>query len=577
MKIFFFLTIMANIAIADQMVDTSGYDVKLAEKLNAALKNYDLEFRLVDQNGSGVSLSDYAGKKELVITSIMPECDNEKIVKAAKKLSKNIIFLNPDASTDRDVQSAKFPDQTILMDENQQVSLSLQFTNAGDYVVMDPGTQKIKKSGNFLDKKKEKSCKIPYVTYVPGQFYKEVIPALKNACLNCHANTQNLDYFQTLESVQSWKQMMLRTIRLRRMPPGADPHYSHINSHSAKDVLIITKWLESGAVIEGKMKENYERMIKARANYKPPVPKDRVIRPVVLFDLPPEKISAGGSDFYKHYTTETPTTQDFYATSFFFDINDNVAHHVALHYSMKPFPKVDLKGRPIDEPGSMPLYGNNPERITGTYKNKIIEGFKFQDPNIIHLSRTKGMQHSPRGTTYFIPKGSYLNLEIHYNPSGKDEESKNVLTIFHDESLKDRPKLKRFSMMPNDGTVIAQPFEKDSVVTMTYKLKENIDLLGYGLHMHYRARSGKLYAQLPGEKKSKLIFSIPTYQYKLQVNSMLETPISLPKDTVITHEMHYDNSKENLSNPGPEKAVKIGISILNDENYLPRFYYVEKQ
>lgn len=577
MKLFWIFTLLGQLAVADQMVDNSGFDLKLTEKLNQVLKNNDLEFRLVDQTGSGVSLSDYSGKKELLITSIMPECDNKKIVEASHKLSKNILFLNPVEATNRDEQTKNFPKETILMDENQQVSLSLQFTHAGDYVVIDPATQKVLKAGNLLGKKNKKSCNIPYVTYVQGNFYKEVLPALKSACLNCHTNTKNLDYFQTMDSIQSWKQMMLRTIRLRRMPPGADPYYSHLVTHSAQDITTITKWLESGPVIEDGIKEEYDRMIKGRVKTNPAVVKDRVIQPVILFDLPPEKVSASGSDFYKHYTTDTPTTQDYYATSFFFDINDNVAHHVALHYSKKPFPKVDLKGNPIDTPGTMLLYGNNPERITGTYKNKIIPGYKFRDPNIIHLSRSKGLQQSPRGTNYFIPKGSYLNLEIHYNPSGKDEESKNILTIFHDESLKDRPKIKRFSMMPNDGTIIAAPFEKDSVVSMSYKLTEDIDLLGYGLHMHYRARSGKVYAQRPDEKTKTLIFSIPTYQYKIQVTSILETPIPLPKGTVITHEMHYDNSKENLSNPAPEKAIKIGTSVLNDENYLPRFIYVEKK
>ena len=124
MKKLFFLIALLNIAIADEMVDNSGYDVKLTEKLSTALKNYDLEFRLVDLLGTGVSLSDYAGKKDLVIISLLPDCNDKKIVKSANKISKNIIFINPDPNTKRDVQAKTFPAKTILMDENQQVSSS---------------------------------------------------------------------------------------------------------------------------------------------------------------------------------------------------------------------------------------------------------------------------------------------------------------------------------------------------------------------------------------------------------------------------------------------------------------------
>lgn len=566
------------------MVDTSAFSITADQRLNKLLETNDLEFRLPNQYGTGVSLSSFYNKKEIYLYSFLPSCQADQFMKKYKQMSGNKksqahLLINGEINAKREELETAYPKQPILIDMNQQVSNSLLFKKSGDYVVYNVKKQKVTKVGNVFGKKTlpASDCEIKYVSYLPdtNQFREKIVPALVRTCVYCHVGENNLSYFQNIEKIRSWKNMMLRTIRLNRMPPGADPYYSHLEFDlTTQDVLDVTKWLEAGAPATAEDGEFYLQEIQKNGKRKRGLEGLKGTEEVVLFPLIEEKVSATGGDFYKHYTTETPTTRDYYFTYFDISVNPNVAHHIALHHSMKPFPKVDLKGNPIGGE-NMALYGNNRIPTPASYNGKSIPAFKFQDPNIIHLSRVSGLGFAPRGTIYFIPKGSYLNFEIHYSPSGKEEVSQNILKIYTDENLKKNRLLKRFSMMPNDGALMARANESDSVVSVDYTLTEPMDLKAYGLHMHYRGKSGKVYALFPGETKRKLIFSIPTYQYKFQRTSFLDDVVHLPKGTVLTHEMHYDNSKENISNPDSTRDVHIGLSIVHDENYLPRFFYMD--
>jgi hypothetical protein len=573
----------------ESMIDSSGFESKLFNKLKQQISIEDIDFRLVNQFGNGISLSDYYNKSEIYVFSLNPKCEPEKVIQFAKQLKskskgkKEVLFLLDSALSTRESLIKDFPNQSILLDENQQVSKSFSFKNAGDYVIINSKKQLVVELKSVFSKKqKQENCKINYEEYELGKFKSDIIPALNRSCVGCHAHQGFLNYFHDIKTISSWQKMMLRTIRLRRMPPGADPYYGKLTTlHDAKDVRLITKWLEAGIFNEPLVEENYQAHINLLKKRKDIARNQFEGKVITLFSLPPEQVPESGLPFYKHYTTETPTTEDYYFRSFSVKLNENVAHHIALHFSDSPFPRVDPMGNPIIENSKdnsavyKSLYGNNIEKIIGTSSNSKISGIAFRDPNIIHISRTSGIQRATNQTVYFIPKGSYLNFEVHYSPSGRAESSQNELIIHHDEKLIGSPQIKRFSMTPDRGVVVSKAYEKPRLVKMSYTLKKPINLLGYGLHMHYRGRSGKLLYRLPGEKVNQVAFSFPTYQYKIQVTSLLNSSLFLPEGTILTSEIMYDNSKENFSNPDPSLVIKIGTSILNEENYLPRFLYTE--
>ena len=360
------------------------------------------------------------------------------------------------------------------------------------------------------------------------------------------------------------------------MPPGADPYYGiSTDQHTNEDLLKITKWLESKESFseeEEKFFTKYIEGFKKKQQEKIENIKGDVVK---LVHFPDEKIEAFGDSYYKQYFAG-PTLQDYYFSSFKVMLNKNVAHHVVLHFSSNPFPERDAKGHTIDPAfRGVKLYENFPEPVTGMSSNGKIRGIKFNDPNILHISPNNEIQSCSKGGTYFIPKGSYLNYEVHYNPSGIVEISPVDLQIFSNESNKPLPKMERFSMTLDQGTLIAKPFQKEAKVSVSYIAKKSYKMTGFGIHTHYRGRSGKMYVQYPNSKVKKLVFSYPTHQYKIKFSSSLYHELMIPKGTKITTEITYDNSAEQPSNPDPTHLIKIGPSIMNDENFLPRIFTKE--
>jgi hypothetical protein len=576
LKKFILLLAWSLSASAQTMFDQSNYELTYIKKIQDKLANTDLDFRLLDQFGTPFSLVDFNDTKKSLIVSFDPFCKGEIILQKIEDEAKkngitSIILIDSKTGLTRETIIEHFPNKTILLDEFQQIAGLLEFKNSGDYIVYDHSSGKILKRIPSAE-----SCPITFMSYQKNSFQKEIFPAFERACLQCHNKMKSFNYFDDLKQVQHWQKMMQKTIRLKRMPPGADPYYSElISGHTNEDILKISQWLEAGAPYTAEDADFYRQQIKNFREKKKDIIAKFLKTKVKLISFPSEIVPESGGDFYKHYRTKKPTTEDIYFRDFSVLFNENVAHHLALHYSPKPFPDVDKKGRAIDRKEQMVLYGNNKITVEGTIDGKKITGNKFTDPNVIQVARQPGHQKSSDGTYYFIPKGSYLNFEVHYNPDGVKEISPVKLFITPLKNGEPFKVIKRFSLSPENGTIVARAHER-SLVKLNYRTEKNMLLKGYGLHMHYRGKYGKVYLQKQDEKIPKLIISFPTYQYRNQVTSIFKEGIYIPKNSTLFTEIFFDNSDKNLTNPNVNEDVRIGTSVAHEENYLPRFMYLEQ-
>jgi hypothetical protein len=73
--------------------------------------------------------------------------------------------------------------------------------------------------------------------------------------------------------------------------------------------------------------------------------------------------------------------------------------------------------------------------------------------------------------------------------------------------------------------------------------------------MHLRGKDFVYRAILP-DKTSKILLSIPAYDFNWQHNYVLAKPLRLPKGSRIECVAHFDNSKGNPGNPN--KTVRWG-------------------
>ena len=571
-----FLYLLSS-AFAEDMMGTKKDDELYIESVQKQLLAENLDFRLSDQFGDAWSFSDFSKKTKALIYSFDPVCEVDKQHKQIKELEKkfkntSILLMNSRFDVSRESLTEKFPKTVVMLDEFQQLAKELRFRQAGDYVIYDFKKDNVVKTFSNV----QFSCPLFFETIDGQNFQDQISYSFSRACLNCHNKMQGFTYFQSLNTIKDWRKMMLKTIQLKRMPPGADPYYGALDTeHTNADIRKVVAWLNAGAPFTQKDEDVFQIIRERKKKWKKESLNGEEHNRIVLISRPDESVLASGSDFYKHYTTTTPTTEDIYFSNFEINVNENVAHHLALHFSDKPFPLVDLKGKPIAKTEMLSLYGNNPVPINGYVNGKKVDSVKFLDPNIIHVSRRQGFQSAPGGTLYHIPKGSYLNFEIHYNPSGKDEVSKVEFAIYKLPTANPKMVMKRFSMTPLNGSVIAAPNEAHSVVQLDYQTEYDMLIKGFGLHMHYRGKSGKVTFQRPGEKTSNVLFSFPTYQYKNQLSSILKESVLVPKGSILSTQIIYDNSKGNKAITDFKRPVKIGTSVSKDENYLPRFLYLE--
>jgi tetratricopeptide (TPR) repeat protein len=96
------------------------------------------------------------------------------------------------------------------------------------------------------------------------------------------------------------------------------------------------------------------------------------------------------------------------------------------------------------------------------------------------------------------------------------------------------------------------------VVTDSYALPVDVDVLSVNPHAHYLARDIKGFATLPDGSRRWLIW-IRDWNFNWQDVYEYATPVRLPRGTTLTMEFTYDNSAGNPRNPySPPRRVEYG-------------------
>ncbi len=533
----------------------------------------NFEFTLISQRGDPYSLGDFANYNKVYFVALSNACTPDLVIQRSKKIAQKakLVFIDPVYQDKREL-FLKF-NHIVLMDYKQQLASSLGLTQIGEMVEFS--NNKLKKHSFIQELKNDPTCKINYSPLPLTNFEKDIYPSFKKACLNCHAPLDSLKMFENHQAIAQWKTMMLKTMRLNRMPPYADSYYGELTEHvGSGDELKIVKWLESNKELTkeeadflDKQIEEIKNKIKNNLDFSNLEQTKFEVNETV-------KIPATGGSLYRYFQLGSKTEKDIYFTKAHIKTNLNSAHHIILYISKNPREKKIAPSAAMAS--SFKNWDDHPEKIYGEINGSKIEGVKIDEGELLKFIRQKGVQHTSPGTTWHIPKDSYLTLEIHYNPSGKEETDRPVLTIFPDEKAASLPEMKRMTFSPLQGTKIIKANASRSIVHMEYTIKKAINLMGYGLHMHYRGVGGKLLAKRPGETEFTTVFSLPTYQFKIQTTANLDRPYPLPIGSILKTEMIYNNSRFNFSNPNPSTNVLIGSESVSNENHLPRILYTDQ-
>ena len=356
--------------------------------------------------------------------------------------------------------------------------------------------------GSADDAKKERTA----VT-----FTKDVAPILYKNCVQCHrpgeiAPMSLLSY----KEARPWARSIKEQVVSRDMPPWhADPrHGDFVNDRrlSRQDVETIAAWVDGGAK-EGDPKDL------------PPAPKFpdgwNIGKPDEVFYLPQEfPVPAEGTVDYKYFTVPTNFKEDMWVQAAEIRPGErSVVHHVIVF---------------IQDGG----------------RQKLLAGYApGEQPAII-----------PKGLGRKIPAGSKLVFQVHYTPNGVAVKDRSYIGLVF---AKETPKFDIQTRPIMNARLVIPPGDPNYEVKSSYTFTEDAQIRSLMPHMHYRGKDFEIRVTYP-DGTSKVILSVPKYDFNWQSYYLLKEPVSAPKGTRVDCLAHFDNSAKNKYNPDPTKEVRWG-------------------
>ena len=180
-----------------------------------------------------------------------------------------------------------------------------------------------------------------------------------------------------------------------------------------------------------------------------------------------------------------------------------------------------------------------------------------QDPegHFVGWAPGRGPILSPEGMPWRLDAGADLVIELHLVPSRKPLVIAPTVALY----LTDTPPARTpLTLKMGSKLIDIPPGESDYVVTDTYELPVDLQLLSVYPHAHYLGKAMEVSATLPGGA-TKSLLRIRHWSFHWQQDYRYVTPVALPRGTRVTMRYTYDNSAGNAHNPhDPPIRVTVG-------------------
>ena len=526
------------------------------------------DFALLDQQGEFHQLSRFQHKKALVMMSYSQTCGSidlslESFMNAHSKYSNGdfefVLIDSEDqgraALTDL---SAQLPTGlSILEDDGQLVSETLNITRAGEVLVFNPQRLSLYYRGAAsaqLDKVLNEvaigspvdtvesvsgDCILAYPmrdqhASTPPDFNKEVAPIIIENCAECHRQGGVGPFaLDSYIMVLGWSPMIREVLLSKRMPPAqVDPYIGHsANARylSKKNLQTLVHWIDAGAP-RGESEEDPLEVLATN------VDADAAWilgEPDFIVTGPDNEIAATGVMDYIYEDVELGFDEDKWIRAVQYKPGDEaVLHHLMTFVTA---PDEDFWG---------------PERDQEASTRRFVEGFAPGEAKAIEFSA---------GTGVLIPQGHKLSMQFHYVTNGLSTVDITQLGLYFAEETPAQERLvqavsSRFVLPPNDA---------DFALQAQHVFDEDIIITGVRARMNYRGKKMKFIIEETDGRRRE-IFSVPAYNYGWQPHYILREPQRIIAGSTLYVVGAFDNSISNPLNPDPEKEISFGLETWDE-------------
>jgi Cytochrome C oxidase, cbb3-type, subunit III len=355
-------------------------------------------------------------------------------------------------------------------------------------------------------------------------FNKDVAPIFYKNCASCHRAGEIAPMsLLTHKEARPWAKSIREKVLSGAMPPWhADPRYGNFKNDrrlSQKEIDTIVAWVDGGA------KEGNARDL-------PPAPRFtegwQIGKPdVVLSMTEAYEVPAEGTVRYQYFFIPTNFTEDRWVQAA--EVrpgNAAVVHHVIV-FVVGPDAIKRRLGLLNREGGIDALVGTAPG----------------EQPMIL-----------TDGIGKLVKAGSVLALQMHYTPNGTAQKDRTSVGLLFSkkpirQAIMGGAAMNRWFTIP--------PGVESQEVRSTYTFKEDAHILNLMPHMHLRGKDFE-YRLIHPDGTSKIILSVPRYDFNWQTRYEMKDPIAAPKGSRLDCIAHFDNSTKNRWNPDATKTVRWG-------------------
>ena len=424
-------------------------------------------------------------------------------------------------------------------------------------------------------------------------FTKDVAPILFKNCVKCHQTSELastvplVSYDSVRPRAESIKEKVLR----REMPPWpADPARSLKFRNDARlsqqDIDTVVAWVNAGAP-------------KGDEADLPPIPKfedgwmhpQGGLKPDLVISLPGDVyLPAEGPIPYVRVLVKVRFSEDrWVVASQTRPSNPAVVHHMALTEVALPEGMTPSSADQLARQMGLPSTAFDSQAVTTPSKPARPDMLAIYTPG-------STLEVYGRDSAKLLKGGKnmYVVFNIHYEAAGKPETDRSKIALWF---MPGPPAHQLFRVNGAGETIIANGKElltdvvgtkaegTDVVIPPIPPFAENYELTGitgypepvtiyqFQPHAHHRGKDFT-YAVVYPDGREQTVLSVPKYDHRWQMAYALETPLKLPAGSKLVVTAHYDNSKMNMHNPAPEKAVYFrDMNQSWDEMFTPFIQY----
>lgn len=370
-------------------------------------------------------------------------------------------------------------------------------------------------------------------------FTEDVAPIVFQHCTQCHRTGEAAPFPLTnYEEVKKRGRMLVKVTGSHYMPPWhPEPGFGTFrgeNRLSAVQIETLASWVK-------------QDMPEGPAAALPALPKFtegwQLGEPDLVVTMArPFVVQASGPDVYRNFVIPLSLQEDQWVTAI--EVRPTartVLHHILFF---------------LDEQGDgKQAEGSERDSQAG------FRGMRLNRMGSLGGWAVGGMpEHLPEGLAMRLPKGCDLVLQSHFHPSGKREEEQTTLGL-HFAKQPPRRTLAQIQLPPMFGIGAGLDIaagKADFKLQDKFELPCDVDAVSVGGHAHMLARTMRMEANVPGGKKEPLL-SIRDWDFDWQNRYTYRSLVRLPKGSVITAEVLYDNSEGNPNNPNnPPRRVRWG-------------------